>query len=82
MKRLKKETKFPDYGIAIEDEVPDYGLDDLFDEGVLPDSQKQIVPEPPTYEESLKDILEGKKHIYVDPQYLPEEPQEMPPEFG
>ena len=35
--RLKKRGKkqgVPDYGIALEDEdIPDYGLDDFFDEG-------------------------------------------------
>ena len=50
-------------------------------EGLVPENKKQIVPKPPTYEESLKDILEGKKQIYVDPQYFPEEPQDMPPEY-
>ena len=57
--KKKAKTKVPDYGIAIEDEVPDYPLENLFDEGVLPDSQKQIVPKPPTYEELLKDVLSG-----------------------
>ena len=38
------------------------------------------MPKPPTYEESLQDILEGKKEIYVDPQYFPQEPQ-LPPEY-
>ena len=72
----------PDYGIALEDEdIPDYGLDDFFDEGLVPENEKQIVPKPPTYEESLKDVLEGKKQIYVYPQYFPEEPQDMPPEY-
>ena len=72
----------PDYGIALEDEdIPDYGLDDFFDEGLVPENKKQIVPKPPTYEESLQDILEGKKQIYVNPQYFPEEPQDMPPEY-
>ena len=47
----------------------------------IPENKKQIVPKPPTYEESLKDILEGKKQIYVDPQYFPEEPQDLPPEY-
>ena len=61
IKRRKKETKVPDYGIGIENEVPNYGLEDMFDEGVLPDSQQQIVPKLPTYEESLKDVLSGKK---------------------
>ena len=81
-KKRGKKLGAPDYGIAIEDEgIPDYGLDDFFDEGLVPDNEKQIVPKPPTYEESLKDILEGKKQIYVDPQYFPEEPQDMPPEY-
>ena len=81
-KKRGKKLGVPDYGIAIEDEdIPDYGLDDFFDEGLVPENEKQIVPKPPTYEESLKDILEGKKKIYVDPQYFPEEPQDMPPEY-
>ena len=73
-KKRGKKLDVPDYGIAIEDEdIPDYGL--------VPENEKQIVPKPPTYEESLKDVLEGKKQIYVDPQYFPEEPQDMPPEY-
>ena len=83
--RLKKRGKklgVPDYGIALEDEdIPDYGLDDIFDEGLVPENKKQIVPKPPTYEESLKDVLEGEKQIYVDPQYFPEKPQDLPPEY-
>ena len=81
-KKRGKKLDVPDYGIAIEDEdIPDHGIYDLFDEGLVPDNEKQIVPKPPTYEESLQDILEGKKQIYVDPQYFPEEPQDMPPEY-
>ena len=81
-KKRGKKLDVPDYGIAIEDEdIPDHGLYDLFDEGLVPDNEKQIVPKPPTYEESLQDILEGKKQIYVDPQYFPEEPQDLPPEY-
>ena len=81
-KKSGKKLGVPDYGIALEDEdIPDYGLDDFFDEGLVPENKKQIVPKPPTYEESLKDVLEGKKQIYVDPQYFPEEPQDMPPEY-
>ena len=81
-KKRGKKLDVPDYGIAIEDEdIPDYGLDDFFDEGLVPENEKQIVPKPPTYEESLQDILEGKKQIYVNPQYFPEEPQDMPPEY-
>ena len=85
--RLKKRGRnrgVPDYAVGVEDEdggIPDYGLDDFFDEGLVPENKKQIVPKPPIYEESLKDILEGKKQIYVDPQYFPEEPQDMPPEY-
>ena len=81
-KKRGKKLGVPDYGIALEDEdIPDYGLDDFFDEGLVPENEKQIVPKLPTYEESLKDILEGKKQIYVNPQYFPEEPQDMPPEY-
>ena len=82
--RLTKKLGVPDYGIALEDEdedIPDYGLDNFFDECLVPENEKQIVPKPPTYEESLKDVLEGKKQIYVNPQYFPEEPQDMPPEY-
>ena len=81
-KKRGKKLGVPDYGIAIEDEdIPDYGLDDFFDEGLGSENEKQIVPKPPTYKESLKDVLEGKKQIYVNPQYFPEEPQDMPPEY-
>ena len=57
-------------------------LGDLLDEQPVPPQQdKQIIPKPPTYEESLQDIMEGKKEIYVDPQYLPQDPKELPPEY-
>ena len=85
--RLKKRGRnrgVPDYAVGVEDEdggIPDYGLDDFFDEGLVPENKKQIVPKPPTYKESLKDVLEGKKQIYVDLQYFPEEPQDLPPEY-
>ena len=86
-KKRGKKQGVPDYGIALEDEdIPDYGLDDFFDEGLVPENKKQIVPKPklPTYEESLQDILqdilEGKKQIYVNPQHFPEESQGLPPE--
>ena len=80
-KRLTKKAEVPNYGIDIDDEVEDMNLGDLFDEQpVLPQSEKQLVPKPPTYEESLEDILEGKE-IYVDPQYFPQDPQELPPEY-
>ena len=81
-RRPLKKGEVPNYGIDIEDEVEDMNLDDLFDEQpVLPQQEKQIVPKPPTYEESLADILKEKKEIYVDPQYFPQDPQELPPEY-
>ena len=79
-KRPLKKGEVPDYGIDIEDEVPDMNLGDLFEQPVLPQQEKQLVPKPPTYEESLQDLLEGKKEMYVDPKYFPEEP-ELPPEY-
>ena len=54
--------------------------DFFYEQPVLPGSEKQLVPKPPTYEESLEDILKGKE-IYVDPQYFPQDPQELPPEY-
>ena len=85
-KRPLRKGEVPNYGIDIDDEVEDMGLGDLFDEQpVLPQSEKQIVPKPPTYEESLADVLEGKKEIYVGPQYIPSDtqhlPQDQPPEY-
>ena len=79
-KRPLKKGEVPDYGIDIEDEVPDMNIGELFEQPVLPQQEKQLAPKPPTYEESLQDILEGKKEIYVDPQYFPQEPQ-LPPEY-
>ena len=80
IRRPLKKGEVPNYGIDIKDEVEDMGLGDLFDEQpVLPQSEKQIVPKPPTYEESLEDILKGKE-IYVDPQHFPDL-QELPPEY-
>ena len=79
-KQPVKKVEVPDYGIRVEDDVEDMNLGDIFDEQpVLPESDKQIVPKPPTYEESLADILDGKE-IYVDPQYFPQD-QELPPEY-
>lgn len=80
-RRPLKKWETPDYGISIDDEIGDMNIGDLFDEPVLPQQDKQIVPKPPTYEESLQDLLEGKKDIYVDPQYFPEEPNGLPPEY-
>ena len=66
LRRLKKRGPVPDYGLEIGDdeEVPDYGLEDLFDEQVLPQNNKQLVPNPPSYEDVLKDLASGEKKIY------------------
>ena len=76
----KKKRPVPDYGIAIDDEVPDYGLDDLFAQPVLPENEKQLVPKPPSYEDVLKDLASGEKRIHIDPEYM-YEPEDLPPEY-
>ena len=85
VRRPQKKGEVPNYGIDIDDEVEDMGLDDLFGDYVPPQQEKQLVPKPPTYEESLADVLEGKKEIYVGPQYIPSDtqhlPQDQPPEY-
>ena len=74
LRRLpKKKQPVPDYGIAIDDEVPDYGLEDLFGDQVLPQNDKQLVPKPPSYEDVLKDLASGEKQMY--------EPEDLPPEY-
>ena len=77
---VKKKGPVPDYGIAIDDEVPDYGLEDLFGEQVQQQDNKQLVPKPPSYEDVLGDIASGKKEIYVDPEYM-YEAKDLPPEY-
>ena len=57
-RKTKRKEGLPNYGLDIEDEVEDMNLGNLFDQ---PEQEKQIVAKPPTYEESLKDVLEGKK---------------------
>ena len=69
----KKKRPVPDYGIAIDDEVPDYGLEDLFGDQVLPQNDKQLVPKPPSYEDVLEDLASGKEYMY--------EPEDLPPEY-
>ena len=76
----KKKQPVPDYGIAVDDEVPDFGLDDLFDQPVLPENEKQLVPKPLSYEDVLEDLASGKKQMYIDPEYM-YEPEDLPPEY-
>ena len=81
LRRLpKKKRPVPDYGIAIDDEVPDYGLEDLFDDQVLPQNDKQLVPKPPSYEDVLKDLASGEKQMYIDPAFM-YEPEDLPPGY-
>ena len=81
LRRLpKKKRPVPDYGIAIDDEVPDYGLEDLFDDQVLPQNDKQLVPKPPSYEDVLKDLASGEKQMYIDPAFM-YEPEDLLPEY-
>ena len=84
--RRKRPLKKGEVGIDYAPEVDPYedmDVEGLIDYGdyVPPQQEKQIVPKPPTYEESLKDIMEGKKEIYVDPQYFPQKPDDLPPEY-
>ena len=79
-RQLKRGKKGDINNIDYYPEVDPYkGLID-FGDYVPPQKEKQIVPKPPRYEESLKDVLEGNKQIHIDPQYFPKE-QEMPPEY-
>ena len=51
-RKCGKKMAVPDYGIPTYDEdIPDYALDDLFDEEeIRPEQNKHLVPKPPTYE--------------------------------
>ena len=83
LRRLaKKKRPVPDYSLEIGDDedVPDYGLEDLFSEQVLPQNNKQLVPKPPTYEDVLEDIASGEKQMYIDPAFM-YEPEDLPPEY-
>ena len=76
----KKKGPVPDYGIAIDDEVSDYGLDDLFDEEIQPQDNKQLVPKSPSYDDVLEDLASGEKQMYIDPEYM-YAPEDLPPEY-
>ena len=79
---VKKKRPVPDYGVQAGDdeEVPDYGLEDLFGDQVLPQNDKQLVPKPPSYEDVLEDLASGKKQMYIDPEYM-YEPEDLPPGY-
>ena len=83
--RRKRPPEKVEPGIDYMPEVDPYEDMDVeglinFGDYVAPQQEKQLVPKPPTYEESLEDILKGKE-IYVDPQYFPQDLQELPPEY-
>ena len=80
--KKKEEEAGIDYAPEV-DPYEDMDVEGLIDFGdyVPLQQDKQLVPKPPTYEESLKDIMEGNKEIHVDPQYFPQDPQELPPEY-
>ena len=81
LRRLKKTGPVPNYEIARDDEdIPDFGLEDLFGKPVLPQNKKQLVPKPPSYEDILKDLASGEKKMYIDPEYM-YEPEDLPPEY-
>ena len=83
LRRLaKKKGPVPDYNLEIGDdeEVPEYGLEDLFGEQVQPQNEKQLVPKPPSYEDVLGDIASGEKKMHIDPEYM-YEPDDLPPEY-
>ena len=79
---VQKKRPIPDYALEIGDdeEVPDYGLEDLFGEQVQPQTKKQLVPKLPSYEDILEDIASGEKKMYIDPEYM-YETEDLPPEY-
>ena len=71
-KKRGEKPDVPNYGIALEDEdIPDYRLDEFFDEGLVPENEKQIESILPTYEESLKDIIKDYPNDPVNPNEAP-----------
>ena len=82
LRRLKKKGPVPDYGLEIGDDedIPDYGLEDLFGAEVQPQNNKQLVPKPPPYEDVLEELASGEKKMYIDPEYM-YKPKDLPPEY-
>ena len=81
-KRKKQPPEKDEVGIDYMPEVDPYedmDVEGLIDYGdyVPPQQEKRIAQSPPTYEQSLAEILEENKETYVNPQY----PQESPPEY-
>ena len=84
--RVKRPPKKGEPGIDYMPEVDPYedmDVEGLIDFGdyVPPQQEKQLVSKKPTYEELMEDVSEGKKEIYVNPQYLSQDTQELPPKY-
>ena len=79
---MKKRGPVPDYGLEIGDDedIPDYGLEDLFGAEVQPQNNKQLVPKPPSYEDVLEELASGEKKMHIDPEFMPQ-PEDLPPEY-
>ena len=79
---LNKKKPVPDYALEIGDDedIQDFGLEDLFGDEVKPQNNKQLVPKPPSYEDVLEDFVSGEKQMYIEPEYMPQ-PEHLPPEY-
>ena len=61
---MKRRLEVPDYSI-------DEGIPDLFDEGVQPQSTKQLVPTPrKSVKQMIEDLEAGKKKLTTVPEYM------------
>ena len=64
-KRPLKKGEVPDYGIDIEDEVPDMNLGELFEQPVLPQQEKQLVPNRQHMKNLYKIFWKEKKRFML-----------------
>ena len=63
--RPLRKAEVPNYGVDIEDEVEDMGLDDLCGDYVPPQQEKQLAPEPPQYE-PMSSGFSAVVHLYLN----------------
>ena len=70
-------------------QIPDYSIDDgipaldLLDEGVQPQSTKQLVPTPrKSVKQMIEDLEAGKKKLTTVPEYYLRDEYGDPPEYG
>ena len=64
-KQPLKKGEVPDYGIDIEDEVPDMNLGELFEQPVLPQQEKQLVPKRQHMKNLYKIFWNEKKRFML-----------------